>query len=351
MYFPTSYEDSRQHFIGACVKSSIPVRQIPISDSGFFLDIAELGPQDSENLLLHVSGTHGIEGYAGAAIQHALLASDILQQSKVSISLVHVLSPWGMHEGRKVNAENIDLNRNFLFNAEAFRGCPEAYAKLYTFINPQKIGPLDCFLPKAAYYIARYGFAALKQAIAGGQYEYAQGLFWGGKKLAPESQAFINYCREKAKGRKRVGLIDVHTGLGSFGQESLLVDAQLSQASQNVLRNHLGSHVQISTSDTSVAYTTSGGLAEAIPTLFPNAEVLPLVQEFGTYSNIKVFELMRKENCWHHHGAAVDGVERERGKEAFKIIFCPPDSAWQTKVVTDGVGLVKKMLSLLSTQQ
>jgi hypothetical protein len=63
-----------------------------------------------ERVVVHVSGTHGVEGYAGSAVQAAALHQLSLQAKEVltdaslpTLVFVHVLNPYGMKNNRRVN--------------------------------------------------------------------------------------------------------------------------------------------------------------------------------------------------------------------------------------------------------
>src|SRR6185503_8493082 len=130
--------------------------------------------------LVHSSGLHGVEGFAGSAIQLQLLDNLPALAPDTALVLVHILTPYGMAWLRRVNENNVDLNRNFRGD-EPYSGAPPAYAKLNSFLNPASPPSADLYYAKAVFLILRYGMAALKQSVVGGQYEYPKGLFFGGK--------------------------------------------------------------------------------------------------------------------------------------------------------------------------
>ena len=81
--------------------------------------------------LVHLSGTHGVEAYAGSAVQLALLERWAAEPSSapsargVRVVLVHVLNPFGFYCSRRWNEQGADLNRNMLVRAwESNRGGP-----------------------------------------------------------------------------------------------------------------------------------------------------------------------------------------------------------------------------------
>ena len=87
--------------------------------------------EEEEVNVIHCSGTHGIEGYLGSAIQLRFLHELFLQQEKQlrtnnvhapptkntpvkKVLLIHAINPYGMRHHRRTNENNVDLNRNVL---------------------------------------------------------------------------------------------------------------------------------------------------------------------------------------------------------------------------------------------
>ena len=93
----------------------------------------------------------------------------------VALVLIHALNPYGFAWVRRANEENVDLNRNFLLAGEPYAGSPARYAALDALLNP-KHPPrrLDLFRLRAMASILRHGMPQLKQAVAGGQYDFPQ---------------------------------------------------------------------------------------------------------------------------------------------------------------------------------
>ena len=62
------------------------------------IDVTVVGPTDSEAALVIVSGTHGVEGYTGSALQTHWLNDHVdLRPQNVSVVLVHGLTRTGSH--------------------------------------------------------------------------------------------------------------------------------------------------------------------------------------------------------------------------------------------------------------
>ena len=86
---------------------------------------------EKEVNVIHCSGTHGIEGYLGSAIQLRFLHELFLQNENQlrtnnvrapptkntpvkKVLLIHAINPYGMRHHRRTNENNVDLNRNVL---------------------------------------------------------------------------------------------------------------------------------------------------------------------------------------------------------------------------------------------
>jgi len=118
-FFAPDYTTARERFRAAARRIGAGLHALPLAAVGpigetLTIDIAWLGPADARAALLHTSGLHGVEAFAGSAVQHALLNDPPAIAPGCALVLVHVLNPWGMAWLRRTNENNVDLNRNFL---------------------------------------------------------------------------------------------------------------------------------------------------------------------------------------------------------------------------------------------
>ena len=75
-------------------------------------------PTNNSKLNIIISGTHGVEGYAGTAIQCKTLDNfiqkkQLYRQEDMSYLFIHALNPYGYQHNRRCTKQNIDLNRNY----------------------------------------------------------------------------------------------------------------------------------------------------------------------------------------------------------------------------------------------
>src|SRR5262252_5152727 len=120
-YFSANYREARERFCAAAERASarlgrylLPERHGPQGES-LSIDVARLGPERSRDALVVLSGTHGVEGLAGAGCQVGFLTDRLYEAlpSSACALLVHALNPHGFAWLRRVNEDNVDLNRNF----------------------------------------------------------------------------------------------------------------------------------------------------------------------------------------------------------------------------------------------
>ncbi|HEY6877133.1 MAG TPA: DUF2817 domain-containing protein, partial [Polyangiales bacterium] len=155
--FSPDYDSARARFREAARRARFTLSACPIGQRGpngteLTIDFAQRGPIHASRVLVISSGLHGIEGYFGSAVQWTWLEQ---QTSTLSpghrVVLIHALNPYGFAHRRRVNEDNVDLNRNFVRQGVAFEGAHPSYRALDPLLNPQQPpGRVDTFLLKVA---------------------------------------------------------------------------------------------------------------------------------------------------------------------------------------------------------
>ena len=147
------------------------------------MDVALLGVREAPWLLVLTSGTHGIEGYCGSGCQIGLLRDpvflDAVHLARIAVLFVHAVNPHGFSHGRRVNEDNVDLNRNFRDFGKPLPPNPD-YAEVHPLLLPETWPPPPDNERRIAEYIAAHGERAFQAAVTSGQYAFPDGLFYGG---------------------------------------------------------------------------------------------------------------------------------------------------------------------------
>ena len=171
--FSPDYFTARQRFRKAVMKAGGALETIPLDAKGpngedLGIDIAWFGARNPRRALVHSSGLHGVEGFAGSAIQLQFLENAPALAPDAGLMITHILNPYGMAWLRRFNENNVDLNRNFV-DPQSGATTPPVYSKLNAFLNPPTPPAADLFYLRVALLILQQGMPALKQGVVGGQ--------------------------------------------------------------------------------------------------------------------------------------------------------------------------------------
>ena len=352
-FFSADYQIARERFRTAAERGGARLVALELDATGpegedLTIDIAWFGAEQPHHVLLHSSGIHGVEAFAGSAIQLQWIEEGISPPANTAIVMVHVLNPYGMAWLRRYNESNVDLNRNFLPPNVPYRGGPKGFEQFDSFLNPSTPPSWDLYYLRAGWLILRHGMSTLKQSIAGGQYENPNGLFFGGRTLEQGPRKLQQFVTARLADIERLVIVDVHTGLGPFAVDTLLVhSADERSPVYETMQETFGDRVAPLDPDRSVAYKISGAYDTMYPRVLPKADVYFVCQEFGTYNVVEVLRALRAENRWHHHGdASLDHPAKLELKEAFS----PNDEVWRTEVLIRGAAVIEQGLGLAFTE-
>lgn len=349
--FPPDYRTARERFLGAARDAEAELAGFGCPSAGpcgevLFTDTARLGAQAADRVLVIMSGTHGVEGLTGSAIQTGLLRMGVARSLPPGSALlmIHALNPFGFAHLRRVNENNVDLNRNFLDFSQAPPSNPE-YDHLADVIAPLSLGRMSAIALswRLFLYRRRHGLENLQKAVTCGQYTHPQGLFYGGNIPSWSNRTLRSIIAEQLVGATRVAVIDLHTGLGPRGYGEIIVgDPPGTQAFKQAKR-WWGERVRSTAVGESVSAHLSGTVRNAFSEALPGAELTSAGLEFGTLPAMEVFRAMRAENWLHHHGAP-DFPAAEQIKRNFRQAFSPDDAGWREMVWKQGEEVVMKVL-------
>jgi len=347
--WPPSYEAARGWFrealppaLHAWQGARLEARPLA-ADASLTVDWAVAAPnRNPARLLVLTTGLHGIEGVVGAYVLRLFVEEYLprLDPATSGLLLVHALNPWGMHHRRKVNAGNVDLNRNFLLPAQPYD--PDFngdYKHLRGFLGPRR--PLEApplsatrFLFGLAQAMSRNGAAVIQRAALLGQYGDPQGMYYGGAGLAEESRLLIELLQLGVPAFASATLVDVHSGFGPPRQLSLVHSTREPRPVDELRRSFGYPHVL--KSDDRDFYAMRGDMIDSLygraGEAWPGTRFYASAFEFGTLGDSTValarsLRAMVHENQAHHHGARTGSAARWARQE-FEALYVPSDPAW-----------------------
>lgn len=313
-----------------------------------FLDEARLGPPEARRVLTLVSGTHGIEGFCGSAIQTWLLRGGLAGRlpAGLAVVLVHAANPWGLAWGRRVNEDNVDLNRNFLDFAAG--GLPENpdYDALAPILNPSRFDEdaLAAVRAAAARFAAERGAAALYRAVSGGQYRHPRGVQYGGVAPVWSNQMLRALWARHGAGVELAVCVDLHSGLGSNGVGLVMQTAPAASLAGRLAKQWWPDVLRAEPAAGGDAALVSGLLGPAFVAAHPTAAAVGVVLEFGTQAIEQVMAAVLAENWLRHHGER----DSERGRaiaRGMREAFLDERDAWKEAVCRRAREVVDRALA------
>lgn len=327
-----SYAEARAAFLEAAASAGArlqsfqhPLRGVQGED--LFVDVAEVGPADATNVVLIVSGTHGVEGYCGSALQtHHLAGLDAAMADGPTLVFVHALNPYGFSWVRRVNEDNVDLNRNFVDWSQPLPQNPE-YADFADLLTPtswtteEQERTLLGLMGK----LEEYGLERLQAIVSGGQYDHPTGVFHGGTGPVWSHRWLREWAAQRLADVQRVAIIDLHTGLGPWSHGELISSEHPD--TEGFRRQAEWWHDVVSIYAGSVSAAVSGDWVAAAPEFAPHAEVTGITIEYGTVDPITVLQSLRADAVLHAHGdPTAPGAAAIRAQ--VRAAFLDDDPAW-----------------------
>ncbi|MGP1909913.1 M14 family metallopeptidase [Metabacillus sp. JX24] len=363
--FPESYDEARQTFLS--YENVLKPKWTNVRHESFSLNEKETidsikadATEEKENLIVLTGGVHGIEGYAGSAMQ-SIFVSEIagkLDEKTTGLHIVHAVNPWGMKNERRYNEHNVDLNRNFVYDWNSFDlSQNKDYEELNEFFESEtKVGHM--LLHDAGFYSSlavravTSGTSAIEQALLTGQYAYPKGVYYGGTKDEPSTAymkgAFADILKS---GYKKIIHIDLHTGYGPRYQMSIFSSSKETMTEKEAEKAF--NYPLVFTPDSEDYYVTNGDMTEYFyklkEDLAPEKELYSTTFEFGTLgdgtaASIQSLKRTIEENQLYFNQAGSKKSE-EIVHNRYLELFYPSEEKWRKKAAADFKDAVNGVLA------
>ena len=349
-YFSSNYSEARVRFIRAARSAGARIESIrhPLSGpagESLYTDVATLGAEDAKRVLVLGSGTHGVEGFAGSAIQAGLLEEGLSPLgADVRVVLIHAINPYGFAHLRRVDEDNVDLNRNFLDHTKSHPS-NQGYEALADALAPRSISIWQNLASrmKLGIYLLKHGSEDLRRAISQGQYTHPDGLFYGGRTDAWSNTTLRGIVQRHLADAGQVIFVDFHTGLGDYGSAEVIVNAPPDSTASRYAARIWPGRVRTTVTGESVSVHVRGPLKLAVADMLPSTRVIAVALEFGTLPPMDVLWALRAENWLAHHGDTQNPENKEIKSKLLRA-FYPSDVEWRLRIWREGKSMVRKAL-------
>jgi hypothetical protein len=309
---------------------------------------------DKDKIMIISSGVHGVEGFVGSAVQNMFIDTFLNKEllSKTGLLMIHSVNPYGYKYQRRVSENNVDLNRNSTNDPVLYSTVNEGYPKVYDFINPKgKVNTRSLgnkmFKIRAVFKILKASMPVLRQAVLQGQYQFPEGLYYGGNGFEPQIKDLAPVIDSICEPYKTVFTLDLHTGYGETGKLHLFpnpVDEKTRKNMENIFAGY-----QIDWGDSDDFYTVTGDFVDFTGKLNNDKNFIPMTFEYGTMDSqttggsLKSIHIMILENQGNHYGYK---KERDSLKVKHDILemYFPSDNEWRIKIIKDTREILKVIL-------
>lgn len=262
-----------------------------------------------------------------------------LRNDNTGILIIHGINPYGFRHGRRVTEANVDLNRNFDISEELFKTENPGYKKLNAFLNPPARYSRLSFYAAAISFIMRFGMDSLRKAILRGQYQFPQGIFFGGQKFEPQVPLIRELISTIGEGYEKALLVDLHTGYGERGKLHLFGDR-----SPFIDQNYMDEVFQglpIDYGQEKDFYAVTGGFTVFLAKLFHGkSKFAGVVFEFGTIDSQK--PLGSLDSLYRMVNENQKALS-QKDKELYREMFYPSSTEWREAVLEQFKSVLSKL--------
>jgi len=343
MNFPLTFLESQTRFRVAAVRAGAELKSYPILARGqagetLSIDTAYLGTRTPQRAIVVMSGVHGIEGFAGSAIQTELLSRSINLSPRDGVLFIHGVNPWGMSWWRRANENNVDLNRNWQ-DFDQVLPPNEPYVQVHDLLcpsGPELPDPTDFLIPIGTY-IESKGIGWVRSAIAAGQYTHPHGLYYGGFKREPSTIQLAQAATDYVSGATDLLILDMHTGFGPYATHTIISPTVSDTRESTWLTNAFGAENvrPVPTNLQSGIKPKRGRLAHGLIKMLAPQNGIAAAVEIGTRNETRLLLAERAEHWVHQHGIRTN-PEHWAAIWEHRVCWTPDDLDWEDFTLDHG---------------
>ena len=365
--FYDEYDDVRAHLMDTVSELENEGHNVQLSShaidekDGLFIDSIYIPATEKQtNLIVITTGVHGIEGYIGSVMLDVfweeIYASEI-NKANTGVLVVANVNPYGMKYHRRYNENNVDLNRNFILDWNTFdMTVNKDYPKVNSFLGPKKtmgniIGHELNFYGSLIVELVQDGADTISNALLGGQYEYAEGVYYGGNGDEASTTYLKDVFKQTLESKyENIVHIDVHSGYGP--RYNMVIFNSVFETMNEAESVALFGYDNVIAHDSEAFYPTTGDTTDFYyrlkEQLGTNNTLFSTCFEFGTIGDSFLDSIISMkytiEENQNHWNPSNNTTTNEIIKERYQELFYPTEKDWREKTVEDFAKACKGVL-------
>ena len=366
-YFLDTYSDVRANLKARVEKLiadgvSVETSEYAVDESdGLYIDNIYLpSATENKNLVVLTTGVHGMEGYIGSVMLDVFFEEiyPTLNKEDTGVLVVANVNPYGMKYYRRYNENNVDLNRNFIIDWDNFDlSSNKDYPEVKEFLQPEgKIG--NALWHEAGFYLSlakealTKGTDKVSDALLTGQYEYANGVYYGGngdEKSTAYLKTVFNGCLDGAY--ENIVHIDIHSGYGP--RYNMVIFNSVYETMTEAQTKEAFGYDYVISHDSESFYATTGDTTDFFYRLAESKQndkqLFSTCFEFGTIGDGFIDSILSlkytvDENRQHWYPTD-NKTSAEVVRENYFELFYPTETQWREKTVEDFAVAAKGVLN------
>jgi hypothetical protein len=357
--FSGSYAEARSRFLDAARTAGLAIESLVHPERGLqgeelAMDVAREGEPNASSLLILSSACHGVEGFCGSGAQLAALRDEAWREQAraagVAVLYIHALNPYGFSYVGRTTHENIDINRNFHDFSQPLP-VNEAYRELAPLLVPEQWPPSAQNMQAIMAFVAQRGEAVYLAAITRGQYEFADGMFFGGTAPSWSNKTLREVLRAHGRRAARIAWIDFHTGLGPSGVGERIYAGADDTATVARARAWWGGNGKTPVTSIFDGSSTSAFLTglmwNSIYEECPQAEYTGIAMEYGTLPVLDCMQALRGEQWLRRHPEA-PASQADAIRAEVKRAFFTDTPEWKRTIIAQAREAMQQAVEGLS---
>ncbi len=360
-YFFNEYDQVRRHFAARANELEAQTYSHTINeDDGLYIDCMYLPAKaDKTNLIVLTTGVHGIEGYIGSVMLDVFFQEIApTLEDDTGVLVISNVNPYGMKYHRRYNENNVDLNRNFIIDWQSFDlSTNKDYPKVDGFLGPEgQIG--NALWHEAGFYLAlakealTVGADTVSDALLGGQYEYPQGVYYGGTG-DEASTVFVKevFRRCLESDYENIVHIDIHSGYGP--RYNMVIFNSVYETMSEAETVAAFAYDNVISYDSEAFYVTTGDTTDFFyrlrDSMGSEKGLFSTCFEFGTIGDSFIDSIISlkytvDENRQHWYPTGNE-LSAEVVRQHYLELFYPTEQQWREKTVEDFAAATEGVLS------
>lgn len=365
--FYDEYDDVRKHISDTVdalnnrgYNAQLSSYAINESDDLYIDSIYIPATEKQSNLIVITTGVHGIEGYIGSVMLDVFwgeIYETEINKANTGVLVVANVNPYGMKYHRRYNENNVDLNRNFILDWDTFdMTVNKDYPKVDIFLGPKDtmgniVGHELSFYGSMIKELIEDGANTISNALLGGQYEYAEGVYYGGN----GDEASTTYLKDVFKQTleseyENIVHIDVHSGYGP--RYNMVIFNSVFETMNEAESVALFGYDNVIAHDSEAFYPTTGDTTDFYyrlkEQLGTDNTLFSTCFEFGTIGDSFLDSIISMkytiEENQNHWNPSSNSITNEIIKERYQELFYPTEKVWREKTVEDFATACKGVL-------